>query len=652
MRLRGGSGGLEKAAPLLARSLAIKVDEKCLDKMADLQAACLMEGRETLIMSDGHSTSMVRGPHHRAGERSGHGGGNTAQLRYGYYGPYIGSLFDIARIFDSFHTAQYQYIPARLPSRIASSALLLNTAPSFHDPKSVLVLSLPAVDAAQLPPLHRGRSQGGLCVRAQDPLVLPVQGAPLVFSTDFAHGMNLKVLTKSGRTMILPARAEAERGGFVVDTGPLKSLTLADGAAATLQGRWGFDPYQGPVFQLADARDQSWQLAPGDESGLVVGRQDTVHVRAQDAHCVADLTLRDAAGQQTKLEWHSVKPGELEVKIPLQSAAAGEFSLLVSEFGSDHPQSLPLHAYAEAAHLESFNLHAGDSEGVLTGNRLDEVGTLTVNGIEFQPAALKSSDGRDELSMQAQTSLALRQGDTAKGHVALKDGRAFDVRIAIEAPRPSARIIDKTAQALDDRTGVDIRLSGAQELPQHAQITFSLRALTPATFTHQEKVEVETDDGTSALLDASNGGLTFQNARIAVASFDPLRALGASAFGPLKFRIVNDAVAGDWHPLATLVRLPQLKALECPDATDAPCTLSGTNLFLLESVSGDAQFSQAVQIPDGFAGRDIQVPHPATGQIYVRLRDDPGVVSVAVVDPHPGLSGEAVRAQREDAGGG
>ena len=49
--------------------------------------------------------------------------------------------------------------------------------------------------------------------------------------------------------------------------------------------------------------------------------------------------------------------------------------------------------------------------------------------------------------------------------------------------------------------------------------------------------------------------------RGAVATFDPTKAFGFSAFGPLKFRLVNKGVAGDWQPLVTLVRLPVLKDL-------------------------------------------------------------------------------------------
>ena len=50
---------LKEVAPLLARSLAIKVDDKCLDRNPLLQAPCLMQGQSALILNDGHSTSIV-----------------------------------------------------------------------------------------------------------------------------------------------------------------------------------------------------------------------------------------------------------------------------------------------------------------------------------------------------------------------------------------------------------------------------------------------------------------------------------------------------------------------------------------------------------------------------------------------------------------
>src|SRR5882757_3299813 len=194
----GDPAKLKEAAPLLARSLAIKVEEKCLDRIPQLQASCLMQGQEALILNDGHSTSIVEALTSGPGSDLAMEASYTPQLSYGYYSPYIASVLDVARIFESFRTAQYQYIPALASQRGDKLQLTLNTAPSFHSPMSVLVIGLPAVESAQLPPLHAVDPKEIYCVRRSS-LVLPVDGAPLAFSTGYAHDLSLSLTGRDGK---------------------------------------------------------------------------------------------------------------------------------------------------------------------------------------------------------------------------------------------------------------------------------------------------------------------------------------------------------------------------------------------------------------------------------------------------------------------
>jgi len=99
----------------------------------------------------------------------------TPQLSYGYYSPYIASILDIARIMDSFHIAQYQYIPALASQQGDKIALTLNTG---------AVLSQSAIGPGDRPSgggtaaiaaLACGESEGNLLCRRSS-LVLPVDG--------------------------------------------------------------------------------------------------------------------------------------------------------------------------------------------------------------------------------------------------------------------------------------------------------------------------------------------------------------------------------------------------------------------------------------------------------------------------------------------
>jgi hypothetical protein len=177
-------------------------------------------------------------------------------------------------------------------------------------------------------------------------------------------------------------------------------------------------------------------------------------------------------------------------------------------------------------------------------------------------------------------------------------------------------------------TGSNIQLANQDELPQDAKLTFSVRAQSPATFRRAEQIEVATaDEAFSTTLSLDNGGMTLENAQVALATLDPAKSFGGSAFGPLKFRIVENGTAGAWQPLATLVRLPELHDLKCPAGADEQCRLSGSNLFLVDSVASDPAFDHPVEVPDGFPGYVLPVPHPEGGQLYVKLRDDPSVVN-------------------------
>jgi hypothetical protein len=74
-----------------------------------------------------------------------------------------------------------------------------------------------------------------------------------------------------------------------------------------------------------------------------------------------------------------------------------------------------------------------------------------------------------------------------------------------------------------------------------------------------------------------------------------------------------------------------LKELKCPATPELACKLSGSNLFLIDSVSDDLEFSHAVKVPDGFLGSALPVPHPKGGALFVKLRDNPSVINTTSV---------------------
>jgi hypothetical protein len=639
------SSKLKEATPLLARSLGIKLDKDCLDKDVEEQASCLTQKQDSLILNDGHSMSIVdaltSGPASDLSMQATY----TPQANFGYYSPYVASIIDIARILDSFHTAEYQYIPALASQHDNGLDLKLNTPPSFHNPKSVLVVALPPVEASQPPPLHPVDEKQAFCA-AKDPLVLPADGAPLVFSTGYARNMVLQVKQRE-KVVEFPLKADPARGGLVVENKAIEQgnrvsdIALHGPLTGTVHGFWGFTPFEGPAFHLEGPREQKWLLAASDQDALVVGRDDTLHLHADDATCVDSVQFRDSHGKDLKAQWKLDPPNKVEVTLPLKDEQPGPLTLLVKQAGLDKADEIPLHTFAAAGHLESFAFHAGDHQGVLVGSRLDEVASADLHGVRFEPGKLSRQDGNDQLVLETKDLKgvdSLAEGEHVTVAVTLHDGRTANLQTTVQAGRPKVNLLSKSVEANGTTsTPANIQLAGQDELPQSSQLVFSLKAQTPAAFSLDDKIEVATADGLySSLLDLANGTLTLQDAKTALATLNPSKAFGSSAFGPLHFRMIDASGAkGDWQPLVTLVRLPTLQDLKCPSAQDQPCSLDGSGLFLLDSVSSDAAFTHPVQVPDGFPGNQLSVPHPDGNGLYVKLRDDPTVVNLVTLPTQP-----------------
>jgi hypothetical protein len=646
---------LHDRSVLLARSLNIKLDQQCFEKPREQQLPCLMQNTDQLVLQDEHSQSMVNqlttGPgSDLIGQLS-----TTRLAGGGVYSPYVGAIVDVARMMESFHSAAYQYIPALAVPKKEELNLKLNNPPSFHKPMSVLVIGLPAVEPAQPPPLRPVNPQEVECL-GKPGLVFPVEGAPLVFSSALAHDFMLRIKAKTGPAIDLPATADPARGGFVIDERKLQEARKPLGAgldpdlAATLAGRWGFDAFEGPSFHLRSPHSQTWTVPASEQTALVIGRDDVLHLQSDSAACVEHITLKSQQGKELKAAWKEVKPGEIEVQVPLKNEQSGPLSLMVSQFGLADPDKVGLRAYAEVGHLDGFSINAGDNEGVLKGTRLDQVASLEVNQVHFVPAGLSRAEGRDELrlSVPAASAVALHSGDTLTAHVQLTDGRALDLPVTVEPPRPKVLLVSKTvipktlaaetAAADSGRTEKDktadpavppIHLGSDNEVPQDGKLSFLLKTEIPAEFSRSEKIEVGAADGSfNALLSLDGGDLVLEDPQNMLAQIEPLKSFGASAFGPLRFRpVLADGTKGDWQPLATLVRVPAITQVRCPGSADKPCTLTGSNLFLIDSVATDPQFTESVAVPLGSLDPTIEVPHPPGPVLYIKLRDDPTVVS-------------------------
>src|ERR1700677_4723077 len=218
----GDTKALADHSALLARTLNLKPNNDCFKLPVDMQYTCLTQSGNQTLLDDGHGQTVVDSLTSGATSDFINQASYTGLAGAGNYSAYVGAIVDLIRITSSLHTAHYQYIPAIAFPSAESLNLRLNVPPSFNNPKSVIVIGLPAIQAAVPPPLRAVDPKQINCL-LKPAVVLPVEGAPLVYSTAFAHDLVLHLNT-SGERADVPVTPDAYLGGLVLARVPERRL--------------------------------------------------------------------------------------------------------------------------------------------------------------------------------------------------------------------------------------------------------------------------------------------------------------------------------------------------------------------------------------------------------------------------------------------
>jgi hypothetical protein len=687
---------LQKHSDLLARTLALKPNSDCFKRPVDTQFTCLTQTGTQVVLDDGHGQNLVNTLSTGPGSDFIQQASYTQAFGAGVYSAYVGAIVDLVRIMGSLHTAQYQYIPAISFPQADSMNLRLNTPPSFHNPKSVLVIALPAVQASAPPPLRPAVANEVACL-IKPSVVLPIEGAPLVFSTDFAHDLVLHLNTPAGAPAEpdIPILPDAYSGGLRLqkdqeqrtllrDPEPLKPSELNPFAhpgktppqptapvkpqpepvllTGTIQGRWGFDAYIGPTVQLQQLPGSNWTIVPNHSADLIAGHTAQILLTSTGSACVHTITAIPAGAQTAELtlpfkpDPKPDQPNRLELTLPLEhQLTPGDVHLAIQQYDQPKADEVSARTFSEPAHITGVELHAGDKTLLLRGAHLSEIEKLTLGDLTFTPIPSTADEPPNTLHVALPpTSPAppTHIDDHLTAIITLRDGRLLNFPITVSNARPVVTLLRKTSSV---PAGSTITLSNPDDLALTSLLTFTLKS--PAAFPRNGQLEIETLDGTlrTVLTLAPSGGLLLQDPHTIVATLDPLRSFGPSAFGALHVRAVfppkpshneltsptpsestaspddTAAPASDWLPLANIVRLPMLTQLQCPPETSQACTVTGGNLFLLQAVSISPAFDDPQPIPDGYTGNTLTVPHPAAATLFLKLRDDPANIDSAIL---------------------
>ena len=452
---------------------------------------------------------------------------------------------------------------------------------------------------------------------------------------------------------------------------PSEPSSSATEITGTIEGEWGFDHFTGPTLPLQQLPGSGWRIvkvsdtakpekkdAKADADTLIVGHPNHLELTSSGTACVESIELQP---NDTKVDWKlaeakpSADKGKVEPKpdptktptpTPVdltlnldKDASAGSIHLAIQQFGAKAPDILGTTTFVEPARIEALHVHAGDTVAELTGASLDQVKSLTFKDLTYEPAASPDKSGKTlSLTLSASTKAPnLKPDEKLSAEVHLRDGRILPISGEVLPSRPTVSILSRRVTNAPPST---IGLSNPEDLALGSQLTFFLKSR--ASFQRNDKIEIANDisagdqpesatvadQSLHTTLSIANGGLILEDSHTILATFDPLKLFGPSTFGPFHLRaLAADGTPGAWIPLATIVRLPTLSSLTCPADIVVPCTLGGSALYLMDSISLDPNFTDPTQVPEGFVDTTLAVPHPAAaGQpatYYLRLRDDP-----------------------------
>jgi hypothetical protein len=640
---------IQEHSAKLAATLALKPNADCFKQPVDQQVVCLTQSSAPVILDDGHGQGIAEAL--SAGPSSDFI--NTASATQpaggGLYSAYVGAAVDLIHLASMLRTAQYQYIPGLAFPDGASLNLKLNAAPSFHKPESVIVIGLPAIQKTSPPPLHPHDANQVSCL-LQPKMAVLLEGAPLVFSANFAHDMTLH-LNRTGVPTDLPLKANAFEGGLVVvkdekrqvvgfgkpqdgkkdQAGDVKIGSTTDlTISGTIHGYWGFDSFDGPTVMLQQVDGKNWKIV-GDTQ-LLAGQDNHLTLHGDGSACVQHIAL--ATEKEKDLDV-SFKPATgkdekdtLALDIPLKKVQPGGYSLEIQQYGEQNRDKVSLTAYNAGINLDDIKIHTGDNKTILTGSGLTDVVSVQIGGQTFTP----TDSGNDDKTVHLHASGGVAPVDGSDAVVKLKDGRSMTVNVSTEAARPGLNLLSFKAMPVQKDGAIAVTLGAKNDIPLDGKLTFVVQ--TKNVFPRTQTIEVATaDNSVHTSLSLAENTLVLQDDHTAVATLDPLKAFGQSAFGKLQMRpVAADGTAGDWTPLGVLVRTPEITAIHCTTLDAPTCTIEGKNLFMAQAFSAGKDFAKPVEVPTGYADSSFTVPTPADGAtLYLKLRDDPSSLATVTL---------------------
>ncbi|SDF22102.1 hypothetical protein [Terriglobus roseus] len=601
----------------LASALVLKPDADCFKQPVDDQVDCLTQTSAPMLLDTGNEQTISAAISTGA---SSDFINEASQNDGGVYSAYVGTVIDLVHLLGLLHTAQYRYIPAITLPQGTSLNTRLNTAPSFGNPMSVIVVALPPIQASRLPDLHLATPRQAFCLRDPE-MVLPLRGSTSFYSTEFAHDLYLDFGSK-----MLPITPDVLAGGLIRDpsrqvggVSPVTDSADEPFLRARLRGRWGFDEFDGPELLFQRSEGIGWKIMNGP---FLAGQTSPQQLRANATACLHNVFLHQPDGTASEIPFTMTDDGSINLSMSTHDRDAGKYVLQLSQYGSVAPIALPFTERAnEGGDVELASLSPDGKNVLMTGKKLDQIAVISTAGGRLTAASpATQSDAIFTLPLKRKVSV----GDDLL--VTYLDGRSQNIALVAEDATTTLHVLALQPSVENPPTELAIELLTAGAIPLHSTLHFMVGS--DGVIAPTDRIEIATVNGEAdAVLSflPPDASLVLEDAHTIVGSIDLDRKLGESAFGALHIRMVRaNGEKGAWVEFGTLVRRPHLSSVHC-DAKN--CVLHGREIFLMQEISTTQDLQGAVQIPRTAVTDDFSftVEKARAKTLYCSLRDNPSI---------------------------
>lgn len=384
---------------------------------------------------------------------------------------------------------------------------------------------------------------------------------------------------------------------------------------AEITGTRGFNEIASPKFAVPIASAAAWQIKAESQKDFTIGEKRKIVLRNSlgSCRCLQSVIYKPSPGKEFVFNADS-KSNELlfsddgkEVSFEIDAAnlTPGQGQLEIKTYGSQ-ATTLPIKLYPLLPDITYLKIAKGDNEAIVSGQRLEQLQFITINGKKAKPQP-SVSQNESRVSNQ-QTNRKVFVFEDANAH-------HFEKTVSLELGLEDERIYKypKTFTTLPARPAVAVNelneigatvadsniyakspfdLSFEPVIPVETKEIFVTlqNKLTDYEF-RAENLSIETRiEKSSEILKSVKAGFEVLDGNTLRVNFTFDESLGKIIGGRrLQFRIRDkERETSDWYTVRqTFVRIPEIVSINCPPGLSGECRISGKGLGYISQFSGD-----------------------------------------------------------------